>query len=159
MNVFRKVAAAAVIAIIATAAPLASHADTGCDSKIVIFSGNSNVGAVNSNAAACAVNSDGSLPYDGRVINPGSDYVAVRYTTDLGDLVPTLKGHLSGLGIDEDITLTRSFNSTLSFWSYNTDNIPLDATQQGCITATVHVDPTDPTADESDVWHTIGQFC
>lgn len=155
-SVFRKFAAVAAVAVAATFAPMGAHA-APCDSNIVIFSGNSNVGAVNSNAAACVV--DDGTTYDGRLINPGSDFLSVRYTVDLGDSVPSLQAHLKGLGFDQDITLKREFDSTLSFWSYNSDDLTLDPTQQGCIAATVQVDPADPSADESTTWHTIGQMC
>jgi len=140
-------------------APMGASA-SHCSDRLVIFSRNNRAPtSINSNAVSCEVFDH---DYDGRLINPGSNLVSIRLTigestcqvANPAEGIPaeTRGGLLTGLGADEDFTLTCTYDSTLDFHSFNASAwIGIDATAQGCITATV------PSEDESTSFHTIDQ--
>lgn len=151
------VAAAALVAPFAGSPATADHCvdpATGSPSNIVIFS--SPLG-VNSNALVCIVApaETDQLGYDGRLINPLSTAIRVRYTEDLGADIAALPGVLNGLGFESRaITLERQPFATGGF-VYNSPviEIPGGPTAIGRVTATITL--PDATT-ESNTFHTIG---
>jgi len=149
-----------VLALAALASPLASRADHTCATDIIIFS---YPASVNSNVAKCAV--DPSDDVDGRLINPGSTSVSVRYTGGAdGD---TLIGILNGLGfVNKSITLRSEPGTVPGTFSYDSASvaIPGGRTAAGCLTVTLPtiVDDIDENGDPipaSSGFHTVGAEC
>jgi hypothetical protein len=148
-----------VAGIVAAMAPIGANANH-CDSNVVIFSGIKGAPKVNSGAAICLATSldPAAEDVDGRLINPGSNEISLRYTQDLG--VESLTAVLSGLGFeDREVTLNRGPATTGGFY-YNSAGIDLDPSQVGCITATVIIDENDPEGGtDSNSFHTLGATC
>jgi hypothetical protein len=162
-HLVRRAAGVIAAAILVAVVPLVSRAaDSNCASNIVIFGGNTATGQkVNSDAVVCDVPQLGTK-VDGRNLTPGSDFVSVRYLIDTGaDSV--LTGHIKGLGLDKDFTLTRGYdsvpNQATGAYTMNSEHFAIDSSLSGCITAVVHVDPADPDSDETDTFHTLGATC
>lgn len=141
------------IGLVAAIAPLSAQAEH-CGSQVVIFSGITGAPKVNSGAAACTADPNHDTPYDGRIINPGSNEITVRYlpTCALGE---TIDASLSGLGLNTTVTLTCT--QTTTGIAYNSGAIALDNSQVGCITATVN-DP-DAEGTNTTTFHTVGAIC
>lgn len=143
------------LGLVAAFAPLTAQADH-CSSNVVIFSGITGAPKVNSGAGACAADPAHDTPYDGRIINPGSNGISVRYILGctLGD---TIESTLSGdvIGADQGLTLTCT-NTTTGI-AYNSAEVAIDPTAVGCLTATVE----DPDAEGTNVttFHTVGSLC
>ena len=158
MGNFRLLAAVASLAIVGALVPFSAHAEGDCTSNIVIFSSNSEVGlALNSNAAACLIDPDQN--YDGRIINPASDQISLRYTSDLGAAVPSITAVLNGMGFhNKSVTLTRApvqGNEALGFY-YNSTAVvlPDGISASGCVTAHIGGD-----IDEGNSFHTVDSAC
>jgi hypothetical protein len=137
----------------------ASHT---CTSSVVIFSAREDqgqsAGSVNSNALVCIVGSDLEDTYDGRIINPGSNRVSIRYTEDLGEDYPTLSVRLNGLGLDNEVVTAARQPFTTGGFLYNTPRVPIDETATGDITATVFLldDEGAELVIDENTFHTLG---
>lgn len=131
----KSILAVLALGMVAALAPVAGHA-THCNRNMVIFAG-----PVNSNAVVCVA--DEGEDIDGRIIYPGTTSFSMRYTVDLGEEVPFIFVDLTGslYPTPKRVKLTRSFDSTLGFWSYNSTSQPIPGgrTASGCITATADV--------------------
>lgn len=153
----RLMAATAAVSIVALLAPLSAHA--GCDSNVVIFSGQKGAPKINANALICLADPDQEFG-DNAIINPGSNEISLRYTVDQGAAVPTLTAVLNGLGFtDREVTLRRvpvSTDPTGATFYYNSSAVDLDATQVGCLTADVILDEE---TSERGSFHTVGTSC
>lgn len=161
----RTILAMLAMGLVASMAPMSAQANH-CNRQIVIFP--SPVG-LNSNVAACLA--DEGEDIDGRIIYPGSTGFSGRYTEDLGEGVPVLWVHLTGTFtapggqvtvLDTRQKMTRQFDSTLGFWSYNlgSQTMPGGRTVTGCLTADVELPDEDPedVLDETTYRH-IGATC
>lgn len=141
------------IGLVAAIAPVAAQADH-CNSNVVIFSGITGAPKVNSGAAACIADPVHDTPYDGRIVNPGSNEISVRYIIGctVGD---EMDATISGLGLNQPVLLTCSTTTTGT--AFNSANIALDPSQVGCITATAN-DP-DAEGTNTTTFHTVGATC
>jgi hypothetical protein len=86
--------------------------------------------------------------------------VTLRFLQDQGADVPTLTAHLSGLGVDQDVTLTRhqvyivnQLQLVAEGFVYDSAVVPIDQSANGCITATI------TSVDDSTSFHTLGASC
>ncbi len=99
-----------------------AHANSYCNSSLVIFSytsvdvpdnpsgvsGTRGGPAINENAGSCAIDNSDEI-YDTRFLNPGTNSITVRDVAQLDASVASLPGVINGLGFDNlAITLTRS---------------------------------------------------
>lgn len=150
----------AVLALAALASPLASRADHTCATDIIIFS---YPASVNSNVVKCTL--DTSDDVDGRLINPGSTSVSVRFTGAAdGD---TLTAILNGLGfVNKSITLRSEPGTVPGTFAYDSASIaiPGGRTASGCLTATLPtiVEDIDENGDPIPAmtgFHTVGAAC
>lgn len=149
-----------VLALAFSFAPGLSQAGHVCDPKIVILSYPL---GVNSNAVKCVA--DSSDERDGRLINPGSNEVVLRYTVDFGAGVPTLDGRFHGLGlVKRDVTLTRQQinpGTPFNVWVYQSARIALPASNpMGCLTGSrVFNKGAHNEYLESNSFHTLNATC
>ncbi|MFA5889421.1 MAG: hypothetical protein WDA27_00470 [Actinomycetota bacterium] len=148
----------ASIALVGSLVPLGAHAGEWCASNIVVFSGVDAVGSVNSNAAVCIAEDvwGEDTGYDGRIINPGSDFVSVRYVNPYSLTDETLTAYLDGLGFENtEITLTRVESATGEA-VYDSEHLDLAADAVGCITASI---PALMPDEAPNSFHTVGASC
>ncbi|MFN2594692.1 MAG: hypothetical protein ABR579_07375 [Actinomycetota bacterium] len=150
----RRLALLAAAGMLAVLAPIGANADPSwCTSNIVIFSSPANL---NSNALVCDAAGPDTAPYDGRLINPGSTGIYLRYIIDQGATVPSLTAHVTGLGLDQDIVLTRQEfhfipqNPVSLGYTYDSVVVSIDPAATGCITASI------ASVDDSTTFHTVG---
>jgi len=71
-----------------------------------------------------------------------------------GETTPaeTIQGHISGLGLEQDITLACDVDPLLGGDSrFQSGWLSIDPTLQGCVTATIS------SAGEANSFHTVGQ--
>lgn len=121
-----------------------------CDPHVVVFSRSSDnvIGSVNWNGVVCipsafapetAAVADG--PIDFRLINPGSDLIAVRYTEDVRFDPPMIKAKLNGLGFDDHVVSLPLQNIALPgeepVWAYESGDISIDPAASGCLNVKV----------------------
>lgn len=149
------------VTLAAVLAPVASQA-SHCGGNVIIFSGYDAVrtqtdpmgipSALNGSSGTCAALDHDA---DGRKLNPGADAIYVRLirACSLGDdttPAETIEGHITGLGLDQDITLTCNVDPLLGGTPrFHSPWLAIDPTVQGCITATV--------GGESGTFHTVGE--
>jgi hypothetical protein len=155
MSKFRFSAVLVALSAVAALAPLSSHAAGDCASDIVIFSNNATVGRSANPWAAMCVADPAQDAGDFHVINPGSDQISVRYTTDLGAATPEITAVLNGKGFtSKEIVLKRTPSTTGGF-TYDSPNVPLPAgaASTGCVTASI------PELEESNSSHTLDSSC
>jgi hypothetical protein len=152
----RSAALIAAVGLLGALAPLSANAAGDCSSSIVIFSAPV---SVNSNVLTCLADPAQEF-VDGRIINPGSTGVQVRYIQDLGVGTPTITMTLDGLGFhNQEITLTRT-DASVGF-VYDSEDLTLadGPASSGCITATLP-DPEDPEFPiDANSFHTIDSAC
>lgn len=150
----------AALLLAAAAAPQLGHANHTCSAEIVIFS---YPASVNSNVAKCAV--DPSDDVDGRLINPGSTSISVRYTGAAD--TETLTAVLNGLGfVNKQIILRPEPGTVPGTVSYDSASvaIPGGRTASGCLTATLPAIVGDIDAEGNPIplsnsFHTVGAAC
>lgn len=157
----RSIAASVLAGIVFACAPFTARAENNCGSNLVIFSHAQTPAGdrstPNNNALWCAV--DPNPDPDTRLINPGSDAVAVRYIQDLGAGVPTLTAVLDGLGFDHKlIELKRADGTVGVVYDSSVHALAAGSASSGCITATLYDTISDPDMLEPldvNTFHTI----
>lgn len=148
---------AAAAGILAALAPLGARAEHTCQNRLIVFS--SPLG-LNTNALRCIADPTDDVPYDGRLINPGSTGVLLRYIPggtggDLG--VEEITTTLDGLGFDGfDVTLTKADVFGAIVYDSDIVDIPDGPTAMGCLTGTVALPDG---ASDGDAYHTLGSAC
>lgn len=146
---------ALALALASAFAPGGARARHYCSSALVVFSGVEPVNPVNTNTTMCLVVPD-QHDWDGRIINPASNYVRVRYTADLGAEVATVEAFLDGppFGFERTkLTLAR-VQSVTGSWVYDSERLPVPPTASGCLRTWIERPVTDATA-----FHTIDAAC
>lgn len=135
-------------------APLGAHAEGECDTDLIIFS---YPAGLNSQAVVCILAEEEArtADHDPRLINPASDSISLRYTTDLGAGVPTLTAIVDGLGFDaQEVVLSRD-EVLPGLFAYDSPvvDIPAGPTATGCVTATI------ASVEATTTFHTLAATC
>lgn len=175
----RGLMAVVVLALVAPSSVAQSRAR--CDSPVVVLSYHrvaGEGGALNSNAFWCAVDeAEGKddLPYDGRLLNPGTDAISIRFIAEIPGAPPAIKAKITGLGF-EGKRLTLVHGPVTGGVAYDS-GAPLalkdGAAASGCLdvkvwhTVKVRKQRRDGTVsvrrvkvvNEKSAWHTLGVTC
>jgi hypothetical protein len=146
----------ASVVSVAVLGPVSARATSNCDSHIVVFS--APVGA-NSNVAWCSAGFDDTGAYDGRIINPGSTGISLRYTTDLGPDYPKINATLNGLGFtNKNVVLSRTIGQLGTTYDSATIGLPSGRTSSGCVTVSIEI-PDSGGDIETNSFHTVDAAC
>jgi len=166
LKVFRVRAALASLVVVAALVPIAGRAVGSCSAKTVLFSFPA---SVNSNVGVCAVKATEGK-YDGRLINPGSDQISVRYIGAVKYKPASVSGYLNGVGFsNKKLVLVYTDISPAgdgSSYGYETGliTLPKDIASSGCLHVRVLYrrvisGKTVTILDERTDWHTADAAC
>ncbi|HEX9774443.1 MAG TPA: hypothetical protein VGB83_02540 [Actinomycetota bacterium] len=140
MRAVKSLLAIGVVALGLSSAGAPAHP---CDSAIAVFSYVQGGGpGVNPNAPSCSAQGDADTEFnqDGRVIYPGHDTIAVRYTGAVKRNPDKVVGYLDGLGFDHRrFSLARGTDQVSGMPVYDSPMIAIGdgAAASGCLDVTV----------------------